>query len=129
MAEEDLTINNVEQFAQDAIKKYRENDMFLDSIVWQKVVSLLKEKYLGEAIRIRTINDSMDINDPDRMVRDLWFANSYGIAYCQSKADTYHAIKKVVDQYATAIDTSYSLKERDDDLALAKVLLAKHGLA
>lgn len=47
----------------------------------------------------RDLLSSMDTQDPERYVRDQWFQDQYGLAYCQSKTDVYKGLKVLAEKY------------------------------
>jgi hypothetical protein len=54
-----------------------------------------KDHYSDVDDLINDIRNSVDITDPERMVRDKWFENEYGEAYCNSKAEIFRALNKL----------------------------------
>jgi hypothetical protein len=75
------------------------------------------------------ILNSMDINDPEREIRDPWFAGQYGVEYCQSKVDTLKAIKEVVLKYKDQAQVEFDQKEKDQEIAIAKSIATKYGMS
>ena len=46
-----ITITNVEETVQKAIKKYFDIGMIIDAMFWKRCLPLLKEKWISEAIK------------------------------------------------------------------------------
>lgn len=76
------------------------------------------------------INDllrSYDCTNPERMIRDKWFQNQYGIAYCKSKVDAYKGICKLAEKYQNSILSHEVNKKNQQEITEASVYTHKHG--
>jgi len=48
---------------------------------------------------IRDLANSADFRNPEREIRDPWFAKEYGKEYCQSKANFYNGVVTLITLY------------------------------
>ena len=76
---------------------------------------------------VSDILHSPDCIDPERMIRDKWFEEHYGYAYCKSKSDTFKAIAQLTKEYEQEIEMYFTLKNSADELAWAGVIAEKNG--
>lgn len=87
-----------------------------------------KHHYSSVSDLARDILRSSDATDPDRYTRDKWFAESYGLLYCQSKAAMYSGLEMLATKYFAELSKADGEDKRNEDIAYAKFLLEKHGL-
>jgi hypothetical protein len=87
-----------------------------------------QQTYSDTRLLVSDILSSSDANDPERYVRDTWFANQYGIEYCQSKTDAYKGLKALALKYQKTVYEQKDSQQKTEEMALAQSLLAKYGL-
>lgn len=77
---------------------------------------------------IADLKNSSDYNDPEREVRDPYFAEQYGEEYPKSKVAILKGIKEIVEQYEDKIQNYFSKEEKNGEINEARRLAKKHGL-
>ena len=76
---------------------------------------------------INDLKNSSDFNDPEREVRDPFFAASYGREYPKSKVAILLGLPALINQYEQAINQHFSQDQKKRELNIATKLAAQHG--
>lgn len=82
--------------------------------------------YSDVADLARDITLSMDAKDPTRYMRDSFFADQYGTAYCQSKVDVYTGLRDLAEQYLPELERASYENTKDRELAYANHIMQKY---
>jgi hypothetical protein len=91
--------------------------------VYQDLRKFAKRLQTGE------LSHDLDSNmrQADCQERDKWFSNSYGEAYCKSKAEAIRGIVNVARSWGSEINTEFDKREMSSDLEVATALAGKYG--
>ena len=76
---------------------------------------------------INDLKNSSDYNDPEREVRDPFFAAKYGREYPKSKVAILLGLPALINQYEQAINQHFSQDQKKRELNIATKLAAQHG--
>ena len=76
---------------------------------------------------IDDLKNSSDYNDPEREVRDPFFAAKYGREYPKSKVAILLGLPALINQYEQAINQHFSQDQKKRELNIATKLAAQHG--
>lgn len=75
----------------------------------------------------KDILSAYEVNSPEHYMQDC-FIRDYGQAYCQSEHDLARNLKTLAAHYLPQLEAHDTQAEREDDIATARTLLAKHGV-
>ena len=75
----------------------------------------------------KDILSSYEVNNPNHYMQES-FVRDYGQAYCQSEYDLARNLKTCAAHYLPELEKHDNESEKETDIALARTLLAKHGV-
>ena len=100
----------------------------LDGFIAHYNLGGFQAHYSETSLLARNILNSYQVNNPAHYMQDC-FIRDYGQAYCQSEHDLARNLKTLAAHYLPELEKHDNEEGKNSDIATARALLAKHGIA